>query len=66
MELQENLLALEGRGGAALSCLPLRMPAPPVPAAGAEVLASAWEGEGNAAGAVFSVRRKTILSFLKT
>lgn len=66
MELQENLLTPEGGGGAALSCLPPRMPAPPVPAAGEEVLASAWEGEGNAAGAISSIRRKTLLSFLKT
>lgn len=58
MEFLENLLAPESGGGAALSRCP-HLPS-------AEVLASAGEGEGNAAGAASSIRRKTLLSFLKT
>ena len=64
-EFQENLLTLESWGGAALGRLPAWVPAPPVLAAAAEFLASTREGEGNAAGATSSIRRKTLLSFLK-
>ena len=59
-----------GRWGRGSAQLPPTSDASPTwgcqPQAGAEVLASAWEGEGNAAGAVSSIRRKTLLSFLKT